>query len=61
MWTDRCGRVQPVSDLFSHPVLSIGMTTWRRHHGDKFVAHVGHDEISGLYVWWSGAKGTNSP
>ena len=33
------------------------MTTWRRHHGDRLVAHVGHDEISGLYrvvVWCEG-------
>jgi hypothetical protein len=35
------------------------MTTWRRHHGDKLVAHVGHDEISGLYrvvVWCEGKE-----
>jgi hypothetical protein len=35
------------------------MTTWRRHHGEKIVAHVGHDEISNVYrvaVWCAGEE-----
>jgi hypothetical protein len=45
--------------LRSQAVRRTGMTTWRRQHGDKLVAHLGHDEISGLYrvvVWCEGEE-----